>query len=142
MRREYSKRVAPLLIQGLVLSLLLAGFATKLSDGVSGVLASTNFLLYGLGFYYWALAKGQSTANFFWALFPPLGLIFVALLPDEYKDEPPDGVDPNEPVKNCPRCGAAYRESDYGPDAEMVCSRCWLVLPRTGAQATPSPPGI
>jgi Zn-finger nucleic acid-binding protein len=50
---------------------------------------------------------------------------------DKRKDAPPEGANPAEFLKNCPHCGASYRESDYNPDArEILCGKCRGVLPR------------
>jgi hypothetical protein len=55
-------------------------------------------------------------------------------LQDAYKNAPAEELNGSEPTKNCPQCGASYRESDYRPDAaEWLCSQCRAALPPRGA---------
>ena len=136
MRAQYSKKIAPLLIAGVlwyVLSFPLARYLTRYlpGDEIRTLLFGVGFFLWGFGFYYWALAKGRSPACFFLGIVPPVGLLVMVLLKDKHKDAPPEGTNEAEPLKSCPHCGASYREGDYRPDAPvMLCSQCQEVLPR------------
>lgn len=137
MRRKYSQKVAPFLLAGFFLwvsaSLGLAHYLAQYStpDKVRLGFFVLSFFLWGFGFYYWALAKGHSTTHFILGLFPPLGLLVMALLSDKYKDARPDEeLHASEPAKNCPQCGAPYYESDYRSDATVrLCSQCHAALP-------------
>lgn len=136
MRRKYSKKVVPLLIIGLAL-LLFGAPRPELTMEQRSYIALAAFLLIGFGLHFWALAKGHEGTYWPLAIFPPLGILILALLRDRHKNAPPEEEmeepeKPREPeaAKNCPHCGAPYRESDYRPDAVvMICSKCRGVLP-------------
>ena len=69
------------------------------------------------------------------AVLPRSATVLGAALPDEHKDAPPEGTNEAEPLKNCPHCGASYRESDYSPDVRAIlCGKCRGVLPRQGEE--------
>jgi hypothetical protein len=93
--------------------------------------ALCTFVLMNVGFANWARKKGHSVNYGWWALFPPGGFVVLPLLKDRYPEE----TEEPEAVKQCPHCGAPYRDSDYGLYAVvMICSRCRGVLPLQGEE--------
>jgi hypothetical protein len=125
-------KVAPYLILG-----FLFAFAAYLGRGgvhpLIWVVAVCAFGFMGIGFSNWAVRKGHSGAHALWAVFPIGGLVVLPLLKDRYEDAPPIEAEETEPVKECPNCGTAYKESEYGPQAvAMICSKCRGILPRSG----------
>lgn len=142
MNREYGTKGATLLVlafglgvanRGPEMEALVSPFmsAGRDSGDLHSAVGGIALLLAGFAFYNLAMAKGRSAVMSLWALLPLLGLVVWLLLRDRLKDAPLAGADEVGPLKICPHCGVAYRESEYSPDAkEIFCGKCRGVLPR------------
>ena len=89
MRAQYSKRVAPFLLGGVLAAIagvLVVRQLPFLADLTRPMFTIAVFVLWGFGFANWALAKGHTQLHFLWALFPFGGLLVLALLKDKFRD--------------------------------------------------------
>lgn len=129
MNSEPEARVAPYFILAFVVILTFFIQVARSFTWVEIALKALGiFVLMNVGFANWARKKGHSVHYGWWALFPPGGFVVLPLLKDRCPEEP-------EAVKQCPHCGAPYRDSDYGLSAVvMICSQCRGVLPRQGEE--------
>ncbi len=85
------------------------------------------FISWFVAHYHWSRAKGYSGWLTFLALlgFPIAPIVFTCL-----KDRAKVPPSPDDPIRQCPQCGAEYLLGDYNPDAERIlCSSCRGELP-------------